>query len=122
MTRCPLSTLLAAAWGTAALSLVSANAMAQGAASKPKSTPPAAAPTTKPAVPAAANTASANDSVVGICNSHKVPWGQLVAKIRQDQPALINQSIAGIVAGKASEAFFGAHPAESFTITKAQAL
>lgn len=118
--RCPLSSLLTAAMGTAALSLMSAQCLAQGAQGKPKS--PAPPPVKSPAPAVAPPSASGDESVVGICNGHKITWGQLVAKIRQDQPNLIDQSISTVVATKAQETFFGAHPKDTFTITKAEAI
>ena len=51
MIRCPLSILPAAVVGTAALSIVSAFAIAQGAASKAKPAPPAVHPEARAAAP-----------------------------------------------------------------------
>ena len=59
---------------------------------------------------------------MGICNAHKVTWGQLVTRINQDSPATIQQSVSSIVASKAEEAFYGPTPKETFTITKAAAI
>jgi hypothetical protein len=97
---------------------VSAFAVAQGAATKPKSDPPAAHSATK----TAAAPISSDDTVVGVCNTHTITWGQLVAKIHEERPADLEQSISSIVASKAIAAFYGTPPKESFTITKAQAM
>jgi hypothetical protein len=111
--------LPAAAVGTAALSIMSAFALAQGAASKPKGEAPSAAVHTAPK--ASAPPVSGDDSIVGTCNQHTVTWKQLIAKIRQDSPNILEQSVPAVVANKAKEAFFGTPPKESFTITKAEA-
>ncbi len=116
MIRCPLSMLPAAVVGTAALSIVSAFAVAQGAAGKPKSTPSPAHAEQKSAP------TSVDDSVVGICNAHKITWGQLVSRINSESPATMQQSVSSIVASKAEEAFYGTSPKASFSITKAEAI
>jgi parvulin-like peptidyl-prolyl isomerase len=113
MMRSPLSALIVAALGTAALNPV----MAQGSATKPK-----ASTTHKAATAASAPAGSGEDAVVGVCNSRKVTWGQLVAKIKTENPALLNQSIAAIVGARAGEAFFGGSPKDTFTITRGEAL
>jgi hypothetical protein len=95
---------------------VSAFAVAQGAATKPKSDPPPAHTAPKPAP------TSGDDTVVGTCNAHKITWGQLVTKLDQESPATIQNSVSSIVASKATEAFYGSPPKDSFTITKAQAI
>src|SRR5258708_3653598 len=102
MMRCPLSALLTAALGTAALSVMSTSAMAQAAGK-----PPVSHTTKAAAVPAAAKATSSDDVVVGTCNTHKVTWGQVVAKMRADNLTVLNQSITAIVASKATDAFFG---------------
>jgi parvulin-like peptidyl-prolyl isomerase len=116
MMRSPLSTaLIAAAMGTVALSPV----MAQSSATKPN----VGTNAKKSAAAAPAPSAGGGESaVVGVCNSRSITWGQLVSKIQIENPGLINQSIAAIVGQKASEAFFGANPKPSFTITRSEAL
>ena len=114
--RSPLSAaLIAAAMGTVALSPV----MAQSSATKPKT---GTAKKPSASAPAAPVSSAGEATVVGTCNKRSVTWGQLVSKIQSENPALINQSIASIVGQKASEAFFGASPRQSFTITRSEAL
>jgi len=116
MKPCPLSTLLTAVLGTAALVPV----MAQGTATKPKSTPPPVHTSTKPA--AAPASTSDEQAVVGICNAHKITWGQLVTRIRLENPKLLDQSAAAYIATKAQEVLFGKSPHETFTITRSEAI
>lgn len=104
MIRCPLSALLTAALGTAALFPV----MAQGTAAKAKpATPPAAA---------------AHDDVVGTCNSHKLTWAQFVTRIKAENETLLGQSAAAYIATRAQEVLFGKKPQSVFTITKDEAI
>lgn len=129
MIRCPLSTLLTAALGTAALSTV----LAQGAATKPKSNPPASnGPAARSTATTSTNTtpktttstsSKSDSSVVGSVNGQPVTWGQVIAKMRSDpqQSKILDDSLAQAVAGDAIKTFFGPHPSDTFTITRAQA-
>ncbi|HLK57675.1 MAG TPA: peptidylprolyl isomerase [Chthonomonadaceae bacterium] len=123
MMRSPLSVLLTAVLATAVLS----SAPAQQNTAKPpansaqsssaKKTPSGAKTPPKPA-PAS----SVDNDVVGVVNNKNITWGQLIARIHQDQPQVLNGSLAQIIAGKATAALFGPNPKESFTITRQEAM
>jgi len=128
MIRYPLSTLLVAALGTAALSPV----MAQGTPARPKpggSTKSAApAKNTPPRkTPAKATTgtkAGGEDVVVGRVGDKVFTWGQVLDQLRktpQGQVALTS-SVAQAVAGEVATTLFGPTPKDHYTITRAEAL
>lgn len=114
MMRCPLSTLLMAALGTAALT----GAMAQGTAKSGAAQTHAPNTAFQTASSPVAETSSDESAVVGTCNGRKITWGQLLAKIKADNPNLISQSAAAYVASEATTTLFGPKPQPSFTITK----
>src|SRR5438045_224995 len=93
-----LPALLTVALGTATFIPL----YAQKTANKPK---PPAATATAPSSPAAGGS-----EVVGSVNGKSITWGQVIERLRTENPNAFNQSIAQAVALKAMDTFFGAKP------------
>ena len=127
MMRSPLSALLTAALATAVLFPASAQQTMPKPPTKAapsSSTPPKKTATTPkaPPKPAPAPAPGVDNDVVGIVNAKNITWGQVIGRLKQENPAALNASIGQAIATQAMTALYGAKPKDSFTITRAEAM
>jgi hypothetical protein len=113
-------TLLAAIWATAG-GIASAQGASTGAGkpSPPATTAPA---TTAPTPPPAAQPTGDESEVVARVDSKPITWGELVAKVREQQPFAFTQAITQAVGKETEEALFGPTPKPTVSFTRQQVM
>jgi hypothetical protein len=124
--------LLAAIWATAG-GVASAQGAAGGTANPapPTATPPGSpsikpparpgAQVMKPPAPVPQPTGDESE-VVAKVNSKQITWGDLIAKVRDQQPMAFSNAISLAVGKEVEDRLFGPHPKPSITVTRQEIL